>query len=187
MHQSFHPPIGLHVHVPFCVSKGAYCDFASYPGRQSDIPRYVETVVREITRRGAVTGHPKANTIFLGGGAPSLLDELQVTRILDALREALQVGPFRAAAACPRWQQLSPGSNRNGNTGGSSSHSQERLRQQFLNFLPLPQGHGSFRPTERMPSDARCCATNRPDGSWYRMCDEEPRLRQARIRGAGSK
>lgn len=85
MNGPLHPPIGLYVHVPFCASKCAYCDFASSAGRQADIPRYVEAVVREIARRSAETGHPRANTVFLGGGTPSLLDEFQVTRILDAL------------------------------------------------------------------------------------------------------
>jgi oxygen-independent coproporphyrinogen-3 oxidase len=88
MHGPIHEPIGLYVHVPFCVSKCAYCDFASYAGREADIPRYVDAVVREITRRGAETGRPKADTIFVGGGTPSLLDEFQVTRILGALFEA---------------------------------------------------------------------------------------------------
>lgn len=88
MYGPLHQPIGLYVHVPFCASKCAYCDFASYAGREADIPRYVDTVVREIGRRGAETGHPKADTIFLGGGTPSLLDEFQATRILDALFEA---------------------------------------------------------------------------------------------------
>ena len=91
MQGPLHPPIGLYVHVPFCVSKCAYCDFASYAGREADIPRYVDAVIREITRRGAETGHPKADTIFLGGGTPSLLDEFQVTRILDALVEAFPI------------------------------------------------------------------------------------------------
>jgi oxygen-independent coproporphyrinogen-3 oxidase len=85
------PPIGLYVHVPFCVSKCAYCDFASYAGREAEIPRYVEAVVREIERRGAQTGHPRADTIFLGGGTPSMLDEGQVTRILNALSEAFPI------------------------------------------------------------------------------------------------
>jgi oxygen-independent coproporphyrinogen III oxidase len=84
-------PIGLYVHVPFCVSKCAYCDFASYAGRETDIPRYVDAVVREITRRAAETGRPRADTIFLGGGTPSLLDEAQATRILDALFEAFPI------------------------------------------------------------------------------------------------
>jgi oxygen-independent coproporphyrinogen-3 oxidase len=91
MQRSSAQPIGLYVHVPFCVSKCAYCDFASYAGREADIPRYVDAVVREITRRGAKTGHPRADTIFLGGGTPSLLDESQATRILDALHEAFSI------------------------------------------------------------------------------------------------
>ena len=91
MQDSLPHPIGLYVHVPFCVSKCAYCDFASYAGREADIPRYVDAVIREIGRRGAETGHPQADTIFLGGGTPSLLDEIQVTRILDALFEAFPI------------------------------------------------------------------------------------------------
>ncbi len=91
MQGSFQYPIGLYVHVPFCVSKCAYCDFASYAGRETVIPRYVDTVVREIKRRGALAGHPKADTIFLGGGTPSLLDEFQVTCILHALFEAFPI------------------------------------------------------------------------------------------------
>jgi oxygen-independent coproporphyrinogen-3 oxidase len=91
MLESLPPPIGLYVHVPFCVSKCAYCDFASYAGREADIPRYVDAVIREITRCSAETGHPTADTIFLGGGTPSLLDEGQVTRILGALRKAFPI------------------------------------------------------------------------------------------------
>ncbi|MGO8691414.1 MAG: radical SAM family heme chaperone HemW [Thermoguttaceae bacterium] len=91
MQGASYPPIGLYVHVPFCQSKCAYCDFASYAGREVDIPRYLDALVREITRRGAETGHPRAETIFLGGGTPSLLREFQVTRILDALSEAFPI------------------------------------------------------------------------------------------------
>lgn len=93
MPYQLHQPIGLYVHVPFCVSRCAYCNFASYVGREADIPRYVDAVIREITRRGEETGHPRADTIFLGGGTPSLLDEFQVTRILDALFEAFPIEP----------------------------------------------------------------------------------------------
>jgi len=91
MHSTLPKPIGLYVHLPFCVRKCAYCDFASYAGRQADIPRYVDAVVQEITLRGAETGHPSADTIFLGGGTPSLLDEFQITRILDALFDAFPI------------------------------------------------------------------------------------------------
>jgi oxygen-independent coproporphyrinogen III oxidase len=91
MHESPPPPIGLYVHVPFCASKCAYCDFASCAGREADIPRYVDAVIREIARRGVEAGHPQANTIFLGGGTPSLLGEFQAARILVALFNAFTI------------------------------------------------------------------------------------------------
>lgn len=91
MRASSQPPIGLYVHVPFCANKCAYCDFASYAGREADIPRYVEAVVREIAQRGEATGHPKADTIYLGGGTPSLLDESQMASVLDALHRAFPI------------------------------------------------------------------------------------------------
>jgi len=91
MEECSYPPIGLYVHVPFCASKCAYCDFASYAGREGEIPRYLDAVIQEIRRRGAETGHPRAGTIFLGGGTPSLLDEGQVARILGALFEAFSI------------------------------------------------------------------------------------------------
>ena len=85
MYGSLPQPIGLYVHIPFCVRKCTYCDFATWAGREKEIPRYVDAVIGEITRRGEETGHPKADTIFLGGGTPSLLNEDQITRVLEAL------------------------------------------------------------------------------------------------------
>lgn len=91
MQGSSPPPIGLYVHVPFCARRCTYCDFATYARREADIPRYVDAVVREVGRRGALAGHPAADTIFLGGGTPSLLGESHLTRILHALFDAFPV------------------------------------------------------------------------------------------------
>lgn len=91
MHGPFDSPIGLYVHIPFCVRKCAYCDFPSYADCETEIPRYVEAVTCEIARRGAETGHPRADTIFLGGGTPSLLDPSQLTRIMEALFDAFSI------------------------------------------------------------------------------------------------
>jgi putative oxygen-independent coproporphyrinogen III oxidase len=91
MQESSNPPIGLYVHIPFCVRKCTYCDFATWAGRENEIPRYVDAVISEIARRGEATGHPSADTIFLGGGTPSLLDEDQITRVLGALHEAFPI------------------------------------------------------------------------------------------------
>lgn len=76
------PPLGLYVHVPFCARKCAYCDFASWPGRENDMPRYADAVCAEIARRAAECGHPAADTVFFGGGTPSFCPR----HCLDSLR-----------------------------------------------------------------------------------------------------
>ncbi len=84
-------PQGLYVHVPFCAIKCAYCDLFSVTGSPDDVrARYVDTLAAEIGVRG--TGEP-ADTIFFGGGTPSLLEPAQVGRILDALRAAFALDP----------------------------------------------------------------------------------------------
>ena len=75
---------GVYIHIPFCARKCAYCDFASWPGRQADWRRYVRAVEEEIR---AVGGGP-AETVFFGGGTPSLLPAEWLCRLLDAVREA---------------------------------------------------------------------------------------------------
>ena len=66
---------------------------------------------------------------------------------------------------------------------------QRFFMQQCFDFLPLPHGHGEFRPTEAASGSfvMRCGLLERPDSSWYSTCDEHPPLRHARISGAGSK
>lgn len=78
-------PLALYVHVPFCVRKCYYCDFASGPAPEAIREQYVDAVVREIERspwRGS-----EARTVFFGGGTPSELNTHQLRRITTALRD----------------------------------------------------------------------------------------------------
>jgi oxygen-independent coproporphyrinogen-3 oxidase len=83
-------PVGVYIHVPFCRHICPYCDFNTYRGLDSLIPRYVDALVRDITNGGAGTA---AQTMYLGGGTPSLLTPEQIGRILAACREAFVVEP----------------------------------------------------------------------------------------------
>jgi len=84
---------GVYVHVPFCHHKCDYCAFATFTDRAHLIDRYLEALRTEITRaaRGepaapASTGPlPRASTIFVGGGTPSLVDASKLARVLDAI------------------------------------------------------------------------------------------------------
>jgi oxygen-independent coproporphyrinogen-3 oxidase len=82
---------GLYVHIPFCSSRCSYCDFATglYQGELAE--RYVAALTEEIRRsqqRGA-----NVDTVYFGGGTPSLLAPAQLDRILATLSEKFEIDP----------------------------------------------------------------------------------------------
>jgi oxygen-independent coproporphyrinogen-3 oxidase len=81
------------LHIPFCAHICPYCDFNTYSGQESLIPRYVDAVEQETRRRGAELGGRAAATIFFGGGTPSLLDPAEIGRLVAACRDAFDVAP----------------------------------------------------------------------------------------------
>ncbi|MBL3585732.1 coproporphyrinogen III oxidase [Rhodovulum sulfidophilum] len=77
---------GLYVHWPFCLSKCPYCDFNSHVSAEIDTARWQEAYLSEIRRLGAETGPRVLNTVFFGGGTPSLMPPELVGAILDTAR-----------------------------------------------------------------------------------------------------
>jgi oxygen-independent coproporphyrinogen-3 oxidase len=80
--------LGLYVHVPFCAAICNYCNFNRILFDAELKARYVDAVLREI--RGAADRLP-ADTIYFGGGTPSLLEPSEVGAIIDALRDAFSL------------------------------------------------------------------------------------------------
>lgn len=78
---------GVYVHVPFCVHRCAYCDFATWADRSHLVDAYVDACVQDLERQCAA-GLPEATTVFLGGGTPSILPGPSLARILDAVPRA---------------------------------------------------------------------------------------------------
>src|SRR6185437_2008823 len=86
--------VGLYVHVAFCKSICYYCDFNTYAGLGSLIPRYVAALANEIAMLPApLPGAPampdrpfRIGSVFFGGGTPSLLSPPQVTAVLASAR-----------------------------------------------------------------------------------------------------
>ena len=75
----------VYLHIPFCARKCAYCDFASYPGRESQMAAYVRCVEKEIELRAAQYGPVPISTVYIGGGTPSLLPPELLQEALDCL------------------------------------------------------------------------------------------------------
>tara|TARA_B100000929_G_scaffold217697_1_gene174365 strand:- start:655 stop:1785 length:1131 start_codon:yes stop_codon:yes gene_type:complete len=76
---------GIYIHIPFCAVKCIYCDFYSITDRENSIPRFINAIVKEIETCTVDVSNWKLETIFIGGGTPSLLNGRNIESILNAL------------------------------------------------------------------------------------------------------
>lgn len=82
----------LYLHIPFCKSKCAYCDFNSYACHdQAVILRYLTALNQEITLASKRFAYAKIDTVYIGGGTPSALDERQITSVFESLENAFDL------------------------------------------------------------------------------------------------
>ncbi len=79
--------ISLYVHIPFCQKKCYYCDFNSYSGKQHLIKDYIEALKKEIIMYKFILNNYRIDTIFFGGGTPSILEGDQITDIIDTIKK----------------------------------------------------------------------------------------------------
>ncbi len=84
-------PIGLYVHIPFCIKKCNYCDFCSFSDLNTDVrSAYISRLIDEIfgyKREDKI----KIGTVFFGGGTPSLLSPSEFSRIADAIYSTFDI------------------------------------------------------------------------------------------------
>ncbi len=91
-------PIGLYLHIPFCESKCIYCDFNSYARMEDQYASFVDAICADIAQGVSwdLPGTPdcagaKVDTLFFGGGTPSVLEPAQIARILAAARSRYSI------------------------------------------------------------------------------------------------
>lgn len=87
--------LGIYIHIPFCVKKCNYCDFLSFPADDKAREEYVQTLLKEIRLEAQAYGSYEVQTVFFGGGTPSLLTVPQLESIMSCLRECF---PFAGNA-----------------------------------------------------------------------------------------
>jgi putative oxygen-independent coproporphyrinogen III oxidase len=88
------PPLSLYVHIPWCVKKCPYCDFNSHE-RTGGLPEaeYVAALMRDLEAMLPSVWGRRVQTIFIGGGTPSLFSAQAIDELLAGLRSRLQVEP----------------------------------------------------------------------------------------------
>ena len=88
------PPLSLYVHVPWCMRKCPYCDFNSHAAPDA-LPEdaYVDALVADLELALPAIWGRKINTVFIGGGTPSLFSAAAIERLLSALRARVPLLP----------------------------------------------------------------------------------------------
>ncbi|OGI40879.1 MAG: YggW family oxidoreductase, partial [Candidatus Muproteobacteria bacterium RBG_16_62_13] len=86
-------PLSLYVHLPWCVRKCPYCDFNSHVAR-GELPedRYIDVLLRDLAWEVPRIGDRPIDTMFLGGGTPSLFSPESIARLIDGIRERTNLG-----------------------------------------------------------------------------------------------
>ena len=78
--------LGIYIHIPFCASKCAYCDFYSVAGRDKLIPRFHSALIEHIKESSAQLQDYLVDTVYFGGGTPSYYGAHRLSEIFDALK-----------------------------------------------------------------------------------------------------
>ena len=86
------PPLSLYVHFPWCVRKCPYCDFNSHPAK-GPLPEtaYLEHLLRDLARDVELIGDRRIESIFIGGGTPSLISGHTMAALLAGIRARIEV------------------------------------------------------------------------------------------------
>ncbi|HWJ99492.1 MAG TPA: radical SAM family heme chaperone HemW [Xanthobacteraceae bacterium] len=88
------PGFGVYVHWPFCLSKCPYCDFNSHVRHEKpDEPRFTAAIKRELAHAASLTGSRPVNSVFFGGGTPSLMSPDTVAAILQEIAKLWGFAP----------------------------------------------------------------------------------------------
>jgi putative oxygen-independent coproporphyrinogen III oxidase len=92
------PPFGIYVHVPFCAARCGYCDFNTYTaselaGSGASPDGWLEAVRRELALAAGAVGERPVDTVFVGGGTPSLLGAERLAAVLGAVRATFGLAP----------------------------------------------------------------------------------------------
>jgi len=96
--------LGIYVHIPFCLSKCAYCDFYSCrPKNMSAVEDYVSALCRHIRMYSDLTEEYTADTVYIGGGTPTVLPEESLTDLIRCINDT-----FHPAQGCEFTVEANP-------------------------------------------------------------------------------
>ena len=104
-------PFGIYLHVPFCAARCGYCDFNTYvPDGGDQLAAFVDAAMAEISLARRVLGPVRVDTVFFGGGTPTLLDPGALVSLLEAIDGAFGLAPGAEVTTEANPESVSPAS-----------------------------------------------------------------------------
>jgi len=126
------PPLALYVHMPWCVRKCPYCDFNSHQlkGRRPDAD-YIDALLRDFDTEKALLGDRRVQTVFFGGGTPSLFAPEEFAHLLAGLKQRIEFTPDAEITL-----EANPGTVERGNFAGYRDAGVNRVSLGAQTFEP---------------------------------------------------
>ena len=84
-------PLGIYIHIPFCVSKCSYCDFYSLPGSKALMPMYLAALTKHMEESASRVKGYTVDTVYFGGGTPSLFGADNLLKVFSTLKRNYSV------------------------------------------------------------------------------------------------
>ncbi|HKP35781.1 MAG TPA: radical SAM family heme chaperone HemW [Pyrinomonadaceae bacterium] len=125
---------GVYIHIPFCRARCSYCDFATGMYAQESAARYVDSLTHEISTWSELSEPEPVDTIYFGGGTPSLLTARQIEVVLNAVHARFSIDPGVEVTI-----EINPAS-----VSDADSHEAELPAQKLLDFRRLGINRASF-------------------------------------------
>lgn len=90
------PPLSLYIHIPWCVKKCPYCDFNSHATKSSELPenKYIDALIHDAESTLPLIWGRQIQTIFIGGGTPSLFSGKAIDKLMTNLRMLYNLSPY---------------------------------------------------------------------------------------------
>lgn len=123
------PPLALYIHLPWCERKCPYCDFNSHEARVIPQEAYVDALLRDLEGDLELARNRPVETLFIGGGTPSLFSPGAISRLLAGIGSLLQLSPDLEAT-----MEANPGSAEAGKFAGFRAAGITRLSLGIQSF-----------------------------------------------------
>ena len=125
-------PLAIYVHMPWCVRKCPYCDFNSHQLKSAQPDRsYINALIRDFDGDAALVSGRRVDTVFFGGGTPSLFPPEEFHRLIGALRTRIEV-----AADAEITMEANPGTIERGRFSGYRDAGVNRVSLGAQTFAP---------------------------------------------------